>query len=242
MSRMHGVMKSMNVLNCLLSLAVAAGVTTVVVPFLNLEIRATLPIIRPTEPEQTFRPASPPPPSFADYLTVSEKNLFHPERRLPPEKSASAEKPVIPKPDLVLYGTLITDNLSIAYIEDRKAPYSTPGRGKRQTQLKKGDSVGGYVLREIEPNRIVLTMGEETLVVMLDEKDKQRGGETTASPSAPAGTPAAGRPQAAVLPSAPRTVIPRTEMPPPAAAPPSPARPGEFGVPSSPRPSPRRFR
>ena len=38
---MHYVMKSINVLNCLLMLAVAAGAYAVIVPFLNLTIPPT---------------------------------------------------------------------------------------------------------------------------------------------------------------------------------------------------------
>ncbi len=67
---------------------------------------------------------------------ISEQNLFHPERKIPPEKQ---QEKAVPKPDLFLYGTLITNDASYAFVEDKKAPYSTAGRGKRQTTLKKGD-------------------------------------------------------------------------------------------------------
>ncbi|MDP1991351.1 MAG: hypothetical protein Q8K00_10020 [Syntrophales bacterium] len=191
MNKLHYVKKSINVLNCLLMLAVAAGACVIIVPFLNRTIQPTLPAAGIAETEPTSQPASLPHPSQADYAIVGEQNLFHPERMIPPENKVETAV-VIPKPELVLYGTLISDNLSIAYIEDKKAPYSTPGRGKRQTQLKKGDNVSGYVLQEIEPNHIVLVKGEEKLVVMLDEKDRKRGGETAtpvAATSSPGGLP-----------------------------------------------------
>ena len=130
---------------------------------------------------------------------------------IPPEKIVEIAA-VIPKPELVLYGTLISDNVSIAYVEDKKAPYSTPGRGKRQTQLKKGDNVSGYVLQDIEPNRIVLVKGEEKLVVMLDEKDRKRGGET-ATPAAATSSPG-GLPPSPAVPAASRPATsPATAVP-----------------------------
>lgn len=149
--------------------------------------------------------------SYADFVSIAEKNLFHPEREMP-----KAEKAAVPKPELILYGTLITDDVSVAYVEDKKSPYSTPGRAKRQTALKKGGSIGGYVLREIEPNRIVLVRGEDRLVVMLDETGKRMGDEKAASP--PFKGPTGGFPPASTPPAGPQVQV---MAPPPAAAPPS---------------------
>jgi type II secretory pathway component PulC len=139
--------------------------------------------------------------SYADFISIAEKNLFHPEREMP-----KAEKAAAPKPELILYGTVITDDVSIAYVEDRKSPYSTPGRPKRQTALKKGGSIGGYVLREIEPNRIVLVRGEDKLVVMLDDKGKRAGDEKTTS--SPLKGPTGAFPPASPTPAAPQVTTP----------------------------------
>ncbi|MGZ6292137.1 MAG: hypothetical protein ACXWMK_08120 [Syntrophales bacterium] len=144
--------------------------------------------------------------SYADFISIAEKNLFHPEREMP-----KAEKAAAPKPELILYGTLITDDVSIAYVEDKKSPYSTPGRAKRQTALKKGGSIGGYVLREIEPNRIVLVRGEDKLVVMLDDTEKRKG---SATGSAEAYKAAPG----AFMPTSVAPALPQAPAPSPAAA------------------------
>jgi hypothetical protein len=79
------------------------------------------------------------------------------------------EEQPLPKPDLVLYGTLITDTLNLAYIEDLKAPRSSPGRGKRQTAAKQGDMFNGFILKEIHTDRIVLVRGEEKLVIAIND-------------------------------------------------------------------------
>jgi len=61
----------------------------------------------------------------------------------------------------------------------RKSPHSTPGRGKRQLVLKKGDSVGGFILKEIQANQILLVRGDESMRVYLDDGKKVRGEEET---------------------------------------------------------------
>jgi hypothetical protein len=193
---------SLNVLNCLLGLVVAAVFHFVVVPLLNPVARVTLPAVQgaATGFTEQAKPAQRPPVN--DYALISDKNLFHPERTMPQEKQP--EK-AIPKPDVVLYGTMLADDASYAFIEDRKVPYSTPGRGKRQTILKKGDRLSGYTLVEIAADRIVLLSGEERVVVMLDDKAKVRTGEAPVLPAA-ARTVATGlspaQPAAAALPQA----------------------------------------
>jgi hypothetical protein len=153
--------------------------------------------------------------SYVDFVSIAEKNLFHPEREIPKGETAA-----IPKPELILYGTLITDDVSIAYVEDKKAPYSTPGRAKRQTALKKGGSIGGYVLREIEPNRSVLVKGEDKLVVMLDDGEKRKGSDS-ASPQASKGV-AGAFPPTSIVPAAPQVVKPPAAVAPPSAMTPPP--------------------
>ena len=132
------------------------------------------------------KPAAAQSPSPADYAVISDQNLFHPERKIPPE---GKEEKAIPRPEVVLYGTLIADDMSIAYIEDKKAPYSTPGRGKRQIALKKGDHLGEYVLTQVETDRIVLVKGDDKIVVMLTDGEKRKGSETQASPRTSRSTP-----------------------------------------------------
>jgi hypothetical protein len=119
---------------------------------------------------------------------VGENNLFHPERIIPAEKK---EEKQLPKPEVVLYGTTISDDLKIAYLEDLKAPKSTPGRGRRQLSLRKGDSLGGFILKEISTDKIVMVRGEEVLTVSIYDSHKK------AKKLVPAAATAAKAPQAA---------------------------------------------
>jgi hypothetical protein len=201
MSKVTYFLRNINVLNGLLLLAVSAAVYYSVIPFLNVQIKIGLPAIPGKEISIAQAPNPLLNPSPADYFMVSEQNLFHPERRIPPEKK---EEVKVPKPDLVLYGTLITSELSVAFIEDKNAPYHTPGRGKRQTQLKKGASLNGYILQEVKPDRIVLVKENDKIVFMLDDTQKQRTGETPMTSMSP------DTGMSFSAPSTPQTVIPST--------------------------------
>lgn len=111
-------------------------------------------------------------PSGLDYVEVTEKNLFHPERRMPADKQ---EEPEMVRPDIIYYGSIIAAEKKIAYIEDKKNPYSTPGRGKRQTPVTEGAMIGGYKLTEVNPESIILVRGDDKMMVNLrDQKDRQR--------------------------------------------------------------------
>jgi hypothetical protein len=142
-------------------------------------------------------------------MVVVQNNVFHPERKIPPEKDEEKE---LPKPELVLYGTIISPDLTVAYVIDKKAPYSTPGREKRQRVLKKGDMIGGFVLKEIETSRITLVRNGEVISFNL-ETEKEREGTGRAKPSADQKTPVASATPSPVPP-----VVPLRKTPPPRGA------------------------
>jgi len=121
-------------------------------------------------------------PSNVDYMIISEENLFHPERKIPVEKKV--EQP-LPKPEFVLYGTLVSENISIAYLEDLKAPRNTPGRGKRIIPLRKGQTLSGFKLEEIETDRIVMTRGEEKIIVPINDPSRPKERQTVTTTQTP---------------------------------------------------------
>ncbi len=127
-------------------------------------------------------------PSPVDFMAVAENNLFHPDRRVPPEKKETAE----PKPELILFGTLIDGKDSLAFIEDKRLPKTSPGRGKRQVTIKKGDTVGGFVVVSIETDRIRLVRGEEMLEFHLMDAEKRKAEGATGSGSYTSGRPPIG--------------------------------------------------
>ena len=94
---------------------------------LNTKILYSLPSQKKTFDTKVTDPAQFSIYSPSDYVIVAEENPFHPERKIPPEKKE--EPPPLPKPDPILYVTVINDSISIAYVEDLKAPRSSPDKG-----------------------------------------------------------------------------------------------------------------
>lgn len=177
MIMMRYILRSLNVLNGLLLAAIAAFVYFAVIPVLNPAARMSLPAVKgpwapsvmKAEPYRTLAPG--------EYALVSDQTLFHPERKIPPEKPVDR---AVPKPDLFLHGTLITGEGSFAFVEDRKAtPSPGGGRDKRQLTLRKGATLGGYLLSEVQADRIVLVKGEDRVVVMLNDGAKRRAADAS---------------------------------------------------------------
>jgi hypothetical protein len=176
------LLRSLNVLNGLLLAALAATIFEVLIPSLEPVGRMPLPLFR--EPAATAAKTERAARHLAsgDYAVISEKNLFHPERKVPQAKPV--EKAVA-RPDIFLNGTLITDEGRFAFIEDRKAPPApVGGRGKRQLTLRKGATLGGYLLSEVEADRIVLVKGDDRFVVTLTDREKRLAVERAAPPAA----------------------------------------------------------
>jgi len=172
------LIRNLNLLNVLLLSALTFFVLYSIFPSFSTEVKYVIPISKKIIDEEDEQTEQTQIPSIAEYANISEDNLFHPERKIPVEKK---EEQPLPKPDFVLYGTLITDDMRIAYMEDLKAPRSTAGRGKRQISMKKGDTMSGFTLKEIEADKIVMVRGEEKMTVPVNDPahPKMRGSQGT---------------------------------------------------------------
>jgi hypothetical protein len=188
--RLKKILQNINILNIILIAAVIAFAAYSIFPTLEMKVKYALPAAKNIEGTADEKTGELEIPSLTHYTAVVDENLFHPERRIPPEKTV--EQP-LPKPEFVLYGTMLSDDLSLAYLEDLKAPRNTPGRGKRQVALKKGDSLSGFVLKEIETDKITMVRGEEKLIVAMNDPQKAKAREVAA-----AATVAAAQPKAAI--------------------------------------------
>jgi hypothetical protein len=171
---MQSFMKQINLLNCILLAGILAFGYFVLLPIFAKQVRVPLspPSSKVAEQQKEAAEQAINPP-LQEYAVVAEKNLFHPDRVIPSKK----EEIVIAKPEFVLHGTLITDNVSIAYMSDKKAVRSTPGRGQRQTGLKIGETMSGYTLKEILHDRVVMVQGDNRIEVQVisPESKKNRG-------------------------------------------------------------------
>lgn len=185
MNKIRYLFKNITLLNLLLAATLALMAHYTILPLLNINVKYRLPSQKKISVVEKAAETEHQIPSPSDYIVISEENLFHPERRIPPEKK---EEVPLPKPDFVLYGTLITDTVSLAYIEDLKAPRNSPGRGKRQIALKKGDTMSGFMLKEIDVDKIVMMRGEEKMIVPVSDTQRAKTPAATATPQ-PASIP-----------------------------------------------------
>jgi hypothetical protein len=237
-------LKNFNLLNCILIAAALVFTFSLLLPQRDSNLAIVLPTLKKKPVEKTqSEPPKAQNPSPMDYVVVADENLFHPDRKIPPEKKAET---VLPKPEFVLFGTLIAPDLSMAYMEDKKAPVTTPGRGNRQTTLKKGEMLSGFTLKEIMKDRVVMARGEETIQVPLDNPGSPKKRETLLTTPGPhpqtPGMPIAGQPRP---PAAPVGAVPPAGVMPahPPVLPtrvgpsPQPSAPGGISSPATPPPA-----
>ncbi|MBP7526686.1 MAG: hypothetical protein KA801_02095 [Syntrophorhabdaceae bacterium] len=217
------IARHVTILNILLAIAVALTGMGIVFPLTRMDYRYRLPRVA----QQAALPAedpvdNTPQPLPTDYAVIGEMSLFHPERITPMDKKAE-----MPKPELILYGTIIDDKQQVAFVEDKKAPITSPGRGKRQSMIKKGSVISGFAVTEIARDRIVLVRGEERMTVGLMDADKRKDKNTqsrtgSSLPAVPPSVSTASSPSAGTSPNYQQIAPPKPSQP--SAAPPTPRR------------------
>ena len=102
-----------------------------------------------------------------------ERPLFNATRRPAPSAVAEAAKATIQRGQFQLTGTLITEKGAVAFLKE------TSGTGKARS-VKKGDSINGMIVAEVAPDRVKLTLGDESEDV---ELKVAKGPRTTVQPT-----------------------------------------------------------
>lgn len=110
-----------------------------------------------------------------------ERPLFNATRRPAPPGAAEGAKPSLNRGQFVLTGTMIVDNVAIAFLKE------AGGAGKSRS-VKKGDSINGMVVASVEPDRIRLAVGDDSEDL---ELKVARGPKTTQQPGGEGGAPVA---------------------------------------------------
>ena len=156
------------------------------------------------------------PTSIQSYLSISEKNIFSPERKEFPILGVDSTKPMV-RPQVVLYGVTIAGNYKSASIANPGRPLT---KGERELMtVKIGDSVGEYKLTKILSDRITLEgAGDIFEVFLYDPKAPKRrmGVKTETRPATVTSThPAFVPPSAGTTPPVPQARSP-VPTPPPA--------------------------
>jgi hypothetical protein len=214
--------RHVNILNLLIIAAAIGFYLYFLNPLLTTPVTVELPSPKEMSLETGTRVDQTKKASIADYTLIGEQNLFHPDRVMPLEKAEKKAVVSAPRPELVLHGTMILSGLKIAYVEDKKAA-ATSGQGARHLVVKEGDSIGGFILKQVTESMIVLANGEEQMVLYLDE-NKDRKGEITGStrvlPSATTVQPSA-TPRQQPLPQSVQRIPATPSVPPPTSSLPS---------------------
>ena len=196
MRKVRYFLSNINLINIVLALLLILLVNYMALPFLRMNTALTLPRVKKptiekiTAGEKTTEEKSPSP---SDYTVIAEQNLFHPERTIPVAKADAGPTQPLPQPEFVLYGTLVTDGLKVAYMEDKKAKEAQGSQGarKKQTALRLGDTMSGFILVEVDDDKVVMKRaGQKDIVVSLnDPKVRETPVPVAAAPAKTAATP-----------------------------------------------------
>ncbi len=102
--------------------------------------------------------------SIASYMSISEKNIFNPDRREFSITTADQSKPMS-RPQIILYGITIAKDYQAASLVHPGRPLQ---KGEREMiTVKIGEKVGDYKLAKILPDRITMESGEDSFDVLL---------------------------------------------------------------------------
>lgn len=178
--RFKTILKQITLLNLLLMGIIAALSVYILPSAFNLKVNYTLPAPKTVAEDQDVKAMPMQMPSIAEYAIIAEQNIFHSERKIPAEKKDELQ---LPKPEFVLYGTLITSDAKVAFLEDLKSPYNTAGRGKRQKTLQLGHVLSGFVLNDIQHDKVVMVKGEEKIEVRVTTPSHKKERVIETSPS-----------------------------------------------------------
>jgi hypothetical protein len=102
--------------------------------------------------------------SIASYISISEKNIFNPDRR---EFSITTPEQLKPmsRPQIILYGITIAKDYQAASLVHPGRPLQ---KGEREMiTVKIGEKVGEYKLTKILPDRITMESGDDSFDVLL---------------------------------------------------------------------------
>jgi hypothetical protein len=239
--RLRGAwIRHVNILNLLIIAAAIGFYLYFLNPLLTTPVTLELPSPKEMLLETESRITQTKKASIADDTLIGEQNLFHPDRVMPLEKMEKVEKKATvsaPRPELVLHGTMILNGLKMAYVEDKKAA-ATSGRAAQQLVVKEGDSIGGFILKQITESMIVLANGEEQMILYLDEIKDRKGeitGSTRVLPSATTAQPSA-TPRQQPLPQSVQRMPATPSVPPAPSSPPGGpvSQPSSTGTPKEP--------
>jgi hypothetical protein len=132
-----------------------------------------------------------------------DRTLFTPTRRPAPVLVAEAGKPHMQRGQFALTGTMIVDGKSTAFLRETNG-----GRSRRVTQ---GETVNGMLVSEVKPDRVKLTLADESEELVLKVATNPRPTPQPAIAAAPVQPQPVPAPQPAPVAAAPTPTVPPAE-------------------------------
>jgi hypothetical protein len=168
------------------------------------------------------------------YISISERNLFSPERKDFPTPVGNGRKQLV-RPQILLYGVTISGNYEAASV-------ASPGRplhkGERETfTVKKGERIGEYKLVKILPDRITLEAQGDTFEVLLYDQSVAKKRTDIRTESKPATITSTQPGPSTPVPKAPAPTSPVPSTVTPKPAPPAGTVGDKVGTPAPPGPA-----
>ena len=120
---------------------------------------------------------------IASHAETVDRTLFNPTRRPAPVAVAEAAKPRIQRGQYALTGTTVAGERSLAFLKEAKG-------GKART-VKQGDTINGMLVAEVKPDRVKLTLGDESEEIIAARSSTNPTPDAAAGRARPAPAPAA---------------------------------------------------
>ena len=115
---------------------------------------------------------------IASHSETVNRTLFNPTRRPAPVAIAEAAKPRIQRGQYALTGTTVAGDRSLAFLKETNG-------GKART-VKKGETINGMLVAEVWPDRVKLTLGDESEEISLKVSTNPRPTPQPVAQAAPA--------------------------------------------------------
>lgn len=149
---------------------------------------APAPVLAPATAPAAASPApaakAPPP----NYNAIYEQNIFDPQRKQWEEKKeVPPPLPPLAAEDVQIYGVMAVGSYRRAIVKlGGKLKHLMPSDPKARpfVTLSEGQSLGGYTLAEIGPQRLVFTAGETRYAVSINKKEDRPTAPPVPAPAA----------------------------------------------------------
>jgi hypothetical protein len=159
-------------------------------------VPAPLPAVEPKPVVPALLPEYALAGGLAAHKETVDRTLFTPTRRPAPSLAADGAKPKMQRGQFALSGTMIADGKSTAILREVSG-----GKSRRVAQ---GETVNGMLVAEVKPDRVKLSLGDESEDIVLKVSTNPR---PTPQPAVAATASAVGAaPTAPLVPAAPPVV------------------------------------